>query len=449
MFISCNPATEEVLFEQAAQSVAQLNETIDRLKSAYLIWSQLEVTTRARRLAQLAECLLQDRQALATLISSEVGRRPPECWAEIDKSIELIRYYVQCSPPCLSPQAVNTQASFSQVAFEPLGLILGVMPWNYPIWQVLRFAIPALIAGNVCLIKPAPNVPQCTQRLLDYFAQCNLDIFALAWAAETEVEFLIEQAQAVAFTGSTTTGRIIARLAGHSLKKTVLELGGSNPFIVLADADVAAAAVDAAHSRFRDAGQSCNAAKRIILVPAIADEFIERFFNEAAALRYGPPNEATTTLAPLARADLRTLLHEQVIDALKSHADLLLGGQPAAGPGFFYPATVLDRVTSTCRVYHEEVFGPVASILRADSDEHAIYLANDTPFGLSAAIYSQNKEYALTLARQLAVGSVYINRHTSSDLHLPFGGVKSSGYGRELSSFGLYEFVNIKSYWVR
>lgn len=446
-FTSCNPATAEVVFTREAWSQAQLSETIESLKAARRPWSRLTIEARAARMMVLADRLMQERQALAELVSLEVGKRTAECLAEIDKSEKLIRYYASLAPSLLQPLMIPTHGSRSGVAFDPLGTVLAIMPWNYPIWQVLRFAVPALMAGNACLVKPAPVVPQSTQKLLDCVRAAGLDVLDIAWIDHDLVEEAIRLSEAVAFTGSTGTGRHIASLAGRHLKKTVLELGGSNPFIVLADADVEAAACEAVHSRFRDAGQSCNAAKRMIVVPEIADAFIAVFTREAARLRAGPPADPATTLAPLTRADLRAALHAQVEDAVAHGAQLLLGGALPEGPGFFYPATVLDHVNPACRVYHEEVFGPVASILRARDEADAIRLANDTPFGLGASIYSRDTARAWSLARDIEAGSVYINRHTSSDLRLPFGGVKASGYGRELSEFGLYEFVNVKTYW--
>jgi len=447
VFQSCNPATGEVVFSREPWARAELGACITRLKSAQKSWATLTVEQRASRMMMLADTLTQQRQTLADCVTLEVGKRTAECLAEIDKSVQLIRYYATLAPSLLQSMNIPTQASRSGVAFEPLGLVLAIMPWNYPIWQVLRFAVPALMAGNACLVKPAPVVPQSTQKLLDCVHASGLEVLDIAWIDHEQVEEAIQGADAVAFTGSTQTGRHIASLAGRHLKKTVLELGGSNPFIVLADADVAAAAREAVHSRFRDAGQSCNAAKRMIVVPAIAEEFIALMTREAAALRPGLPTDPATTLAPLTRADLRSALHAQVEDARAHGAHLLLGGTIPDGPGFYYPATMLDHVNPNCRVYHEEVFGPVASILRARDDQDAIRLANDTPFGLGAAIYSHDTEYAWELARQIEAGSVFVNRHTSSDLRLPFGGVKASGYGRELSEFGLYEYVNVKTYW--
>ncbi|PXX49562.1 NAD-dependent succinate-semialdehyde dehydrogenase [Aquitalea magnusonii] len=446
-FTSCNPATAEVVFTRPGWSQAQLDDSIQRLKSAQTHWAALSVSQRAERMLKLAVQLETHREQLAALVTLEVGKRTAECLAEIDKSAQLIRYYAELAPALLAPQSIATQASQSGVAFEPLGCVLAVMPWNFPIWQLLRFAVPALMAGNTCLVKPAPSVPQCTQLLLELVHAAGLDCLDIAWIDHELVEEAIRRSDAVAFTGSTHTGRLIASLAGKHLKKTVLELGGSNPFIVLADADVEAAAQDAVNSRYRDAGQSCNAAKRMIVVPEIAEQFVAAFVAAASALRPGDPRDPATTLSPLTRADLREALHAQVLDACHQGARLLLGGQLPAAPGFFYPATVLDHVHAGCRVYHEEVFGPVASILRARDEADAIRLANDTPFGLGASIYTADTTHGWELARQLEVGSVFLNRHTSSDLRLPFGGVKASGYGRELSEFGLYEFVNVKTYW--
>lgn len=446
-FTSCNPSSGEVCFTRSSWNMPALEQSLRQLRTAQRGWAAQGVEQRAAALLRLADLLSQQREALADLVTLEVGKRTPECLAEIDKSAQLIRYYAELAPELLQSLSIPTQASRSGVAFEPLGLVLAVMPWNYPVWQVLRFAIPALMSGNACLVKPAPSVPQCSQLLLDIVRHAGIHVLDMAWIETELVEEAIRQCDAVAFTGSTQTGRVIASLAGRHLKKTVLELGGSNPFIVLADADVQAAARDAANSRFRDAGQSCNAAKRMIVVPEIADAFVSAFCAEAAKLRAGDPRDPATTLSPLTRADLREALHAQVLDACHHGAELKLGGQMPHTPGFYYPATVLDHVNSNCRIYHEEVFGPVAGILRAADEADAIRLANDTPFGLGASIYSADNDRAWMLARQIEAGSVFVNRHTSSDLRLPFGGVKASGYGRELSEFGLYEFVNVKTYW--
>lgn len=446
-FISCDPSTGSVIFTRPVWPLEKLHAVCTSLAHARQTWQRLAPTERAAKLINFSEVLIRERLALASIISLEVGKRTAECLAEIDKSIALIRYYAERAPQLLKTLTVPTYATRSEIAFEPLGLLFAIMPWNYPVWQALRFAVPALMAGNACLIKPAPSVALSNQKLLESAQEAELDVLDIAWINHDQAEEAIRLADAVAFTGSSSTGKIVASLAGKHLKKTVLELGGSNPFIVLADANIKEAAHEAAYSRFRDAGQSCNAAKRMIVVPEIADDFAAALLEEASQLRPGPPHLPDTTLAPLARADLRANLHGQVLDAIANNARLCIGGEIPAGAGFFYPATVLDHVTPACRVYHEEVFGPVASIIRAQNEEDALRIANDTIYGLGATLYTANEAHAWELAQRIDAGSIFINRHTSSDLRLPFGGIKASGYGRELSEFGLYEFVNIKSYW--
>ena len=444
MFRSIHILNQTILFERPPQNWAAFLQELHDLRQQQAVFAALPVTARTAKLNAFADRLAAQRNRLAIMVSEEVGRCLRECEAELDKSVELIRYYARLAPELLAHKTIATQASLSQVRFEPLGVVLAVMPWNYPVWQVLRFAIPALCTGNACVVKPAPSVARVSAALFELID--DLPILP-AWLNNDDVLKAIEATDALAFTGSTHTGRKLAAHAGLHLKKTVLELGGSNALIVLPDADLAQAAKDACYSRFRDAGQSCNAAKRIIITDEIAEAFIPLLLAECARLKMGHPLDNTTTLAPLHRADLRQRLHEQVQDALANGAVALCGGVLPDGEGWFYPATVLDNVNPACRVYHEEVFGPVAVLLRARDAEHAIALANDNPFGLGASIYSQDEAAAWHYAEKLQTGAVFINRHTSSDLRLPFGGVKASGYGRELSEFGLYEFVNVKSYW--
>ena len=448
-FASVNPATGQAVANHPSWDLPTLQRQLTQLRETAHPWRRTPVSERARYLARLGEVLDQHRSELAALISQEVGKLLAEAEAEVEKSARLCHYYAELAPSLLAAKNIPTLASRSGVSFEALGVVFAVMPWNYPVWQALRFAVPALAAGNACWVKPAPSVPASSQRLAELVHEAGIAAFDMAWIEPDLVETAIAASDAVAFTGSTTTGRHIAALAGRHLKKSVLELGGSNPCIVLKDADIALAASEAAQSRFRDAGQSCNAAKRMIVVPEIADAFIEQFLAEAARRQTGNPADPRTTLAPLHRADLRDQLHAQKVDAVANGAQCLFGGERPDGEGFFYPATVLDHVNPNCRVYHEEVFGPMASILRATDEADAIRLANDTPFGLGAAIYSADIDRATALAAEIEAGSVFVNRHTSSDLRLPFGGVKASGYGRELSEFGLYEFVNVKTFWQR
>lgn len=444
MFCSKHAVTQEILFERPAEPYRAFSLRLADLRKKQIIFAAMPVTKRAAMLAEFGDRLEADRDNLARMICEEVGRCLRECVAELDKSVALIRYYSHLSPELLAHKTIATQASLSQVRFEPLGVVLAVMPWNYPVWQILRFAVSALCAGNACVVKPAPSVARVTEALFGLAGDLPL---VPAWLEHEDLEHAVADTDALAFTGSVETGRLLAEYAGRHVKKSVLELGGSNAFIVLADADLALAAKDACYSRFRDAGQSCNAAKRIIVEDCVADEFMRLFMAECACLKTGNPMLPETTLAPLHREDLRLRIHEQVQDAVAQGAKVLCGGEIPQGEGWFYPATVLVDVHPGCRVYREEVFGPVAVLLRAGSAGEAVRLANDNPFGLGASIYTANEEAAWKYAENLQTGAVYINRHTSSDLRLPFGGVKASGFGRELSEFGLYEFVNVKTYW--
>lgn len=443
-FYSRDVVSGAMLYERLPDKRADLPAQAQALRVQGQAWAAQDWAKRLEVLQQLAHTLAADKAILARMVSEEVGRCLRECEAELDKSVALIRYYATLAPQLLQPQIKATQASLSQVCFEPLGLVLAVMPWNYPIWQVIRFAIPALCAGNACWVKPAPSVARVSEALAERLPE-SLPL-EMVWLADEEVETALALSDALAFTGSAQTGRHLAALAGQHLKKSVMELGGSNAFIVLADADLVQAAADACHSRFRDAGQSCNAAKRLIVEEAVADEFIALFLNECRQLRAGNPQDADTTLAPLHRKDIQLNVHAQVLDAIEHGARLLLGGE-LDEHSTFYPATVLDHISPQARMYREEVFGPAIGIFRANSVAEAIALANDNPFGLGASIYSADNRRAWEYAAQIQAGSVFINRHTSSDLRMPFGGIKDSGFGRELSEFGLYEFVNVKSYW--
>ena len=445
MFISTHAYSAQVLGQRESEALPKFLLDMQHLRHLQAAWADSKITHRTAQLLALAERIETNKPELAEAVCMEVGRCLRECEAEIDKTVDLIRYYAKLAPELLDSKTITTQASLSQVRFEPLGVVLAVMPWNYPVWQIMRFAVPALCAGNACLVKPAPSVAQVTAKLMALVDEA-MPLHA-SYIEHDLIETAIENADAMAFTGSTDTGRYLASLAGKHIKKCVLELGGSNAFIVLDDADVEQAAHDVVYSRFRDAGQSCNAAKRLIVTPKIADAVVARVVALSEQLVMGDPMRPETTLAPLHTQVLQQKAHAQVQDALAHGADALCGGVLPEGQGYFYPATVLDHVNPACRVYSEEVFAPILSVLRAADEADAIRLANDTCFGLGAAVYSQNTEHAWALAQDLQAGSVFINRHTSSDLRLPFGGIKQSGFGRELSEFGLYEFVNVKSYW--
>ncbi|MFH4416211.1 MAG: aldehyde dehydrogenase family protein [Neisseriaceae bacterium] len=445
-YLSKNIYTQEILWEKSCLLPRERENILEGLKERHHRWLSYDLSERMLLIKSIGQILDRQRDYIAGMICEEVGRCFRECIAEIEKTIHLIDYYTQIAPQMLKPKFIQTEAQMSQVCYEPLGVILAVMPWNYPIWQVLRFAVPALCGGNACLVKPAPSVG----RLTEYFFSQLPSVLPLdcIFLADTDVEWAIQQTQGLAFTGSVEVGKKLASMAGRHLKKSVLELGGSNAFIVLEDADLRAAARDACYSRFRDSGQSCNAAKRIIVERKVAKELEKYLLNEIINLRWGDPRLPETHMGPLHLAGAAQQMQEYVNDALKRGARCVFGGSrlPQA---IFYPPTLLTQVARGSRVLTEEVFGPVLPVVVVDSKSEAIKVANETEFGLGATIYSKDIQSALQAAKQLEVGSVYINRHTSSELKMPFGGVKKSGYGRELSEFGLLEWMNIKSYWQR
>jgi succinate-semialdehyde dehydrogenase / glutarate-semialdehyde dehydrogenase len=338
------------------------------------------------------------------------------------------------------------------VRFDPLGAVLAVMPWNFPFWQVFRFAAPALMAGNGAVLKHASNVPRCALAIEEVFREAGFPagLFATVLVSSAKVVKLIADPRivAVTLTGSEQAGSIVAAQAGRELKKTVLELGGSDPFIVLGDADLARAARVAADARLINSGQSCIAAKRFIVVEPIADQFLERFKVELGSRRMGDPLARETQVGPQARADLRDSLHQQVTESIKRGAQRLLGGEIPAGPGAFYPPTLLTAVDKGMPAFDEETFGPVAAVIRAKDQADAVRLANDSPFGLGASLWTQDRVRAENVAAELEAGTVFVNGQVKSDPRLPFGGIKRSGYGRELAEYGIREFVNIKSVWI-
>jgi succinate-semialdehyde dehydrogenase/glutarate-semialdehyde dehydrogenase len=382
----------------------------------------------------------------------EMGKPIVQGEAEVDKCALTCDYYAEHAEAFLAPQPRQTDATKSYVRFDPLGPVLAVMPWNFPFWQVFRFAAPALMAGNAAILKHASNVPRCALQIEAVFREAGFPrgLFATVLVGSAAVAGLIADPRivAVTLTGSEHAGRQVAERAGRELKKTVLELGGSDPFIVLADADVAAAARTAADARLVNSGQSCIAAKRFIVVEPVADAFTARFADELRARRLGDPLARDTQVGPQARVDLRDDLHRQVEESVKRGARLVLGGEVPAGRGAFYPPTLLSAVDKGMPAFDEETFGPVAAVIRAKDEADAIRLANDSDFGLGAALWTQDGTRAEQLAARIEAGAVFVNGLVKSDPRLPFGGVKRSGYGRELSEYGIREFVNIKSVWI-
>ncbi|MCP8688456.1 NAD-dependent succinate-semialdehyde dehydrogenase [Marinobacterium sedimentorum] len=452
MFESRNPATAELIEVFDLLSGAQLETRLGKAQAASLAWRATDNDQRGALLCRIAAVLRAQRESLARTISLEMGKLLPEALAEVDKCAQCCEHYAEHAAAMLQDELIPTHARRSLVSFEPLGTILAVMPWNFPLWQVFRFLAPTLMAGNTALLKHAPNVSRCALLVEDIVREAGAPegLFStlLISVEQTAAVIADDRVQGVAFTGSEATGRKIAAMAGQSLKKVVLELGGSDPFIVLEDADLERAVEFAMKLRFGNAGQICIAAKRFILTPRIADEFVERLLARVAQLQTGDPLQAGTTLAPMAREDLRSGLQRQVDAALAGGARLLAGGAVQDGPGWFYQPSVLDNVKPGNMAFDEELFGPVASIVRAADAEDAIRLANATRFGLGASIWTADNERGEAIARRLEAGACFVNAPVASDVRMPFGGTKASGLGRELASYGIREFCNIKSLWI-
>lgn len=448
---SVNPATELTISSIEAHTHDEVDACIERAASAQKLWKRSSIASRQEALLQLARLLRKDIEACAILMTQEMGKPISESKAEVEKCAVTCEYYAKDAERLLADDVLPSNASDSRVVLDPLGVVLAVMPWNYPLWQVVRAAAPALLAGNGLVLKHAGNVSLCAQKLGDLMAHCGLPagLFGVALVPSNRVAAMIEHPgiHAVTFTGSTPVGRTIAAQAGHALKKQVLELGGSDPFIVLADADIEAAAKAALKARFSNTGQSCISAKRFIVEAAVADAFSDRLQNLIAGLSSGDPMQATTQQGPMARDSLRHELHAQVEQTIKQGAQLLVGGNMPTGTGFYYPATLLDHVEPGMVAAKEETFGPAAAIIRVKDAEEAIGVANGTEFGLGAALWSGNADLARRLSRDIEAGAVFVNGIVASDARLPFGGIKQSGYGRELGVYGLREFSNIKTVW--
>jgi succinate-semialdehyde dehydrogenase/glutarate-semialdehyde dehydrogenase len=449
---SVNPVTGEVLETFDETSRQDVERIVAAAHAAFLEWRDVRYVARAKPMRQAAGVLRTRKPEYARLMTLEMGKPIVQAEAEIDKCAWACEYYADHAEALLAEQPRQTDASRSYVRFDPLGPVLAVMPWNFPFWQVFRFAAPALMAGNAAILKHASNVPRCALVIEEIFRAAGFPpgLFATVLIGSSAVAPLIADRRiaAVTLTGSDRAGSQVAEQAGRELKKTVLELGGSDPFIVLADADLAAAASTAADARLVNSGQSCIAAKRFIVVEAVADRFLERFVQELRSRRVGDPLARETQVGPQARVDLRDALHRQVEESVKRGAKLLLGGEIPPGKGAFYPATLLTAVDRGMPVFDEETFGPVAAVIRANDEADAVRLANDSPFGLGASVWTTDRVRAERMAAQIEAGSVFVNGLVKSDPRLPFGGIKRSGYGRELSEYGIREFVNIKSVWI-
>ncbi|MBI1226687.1 MAG: aldehyde dehydrogenase family protein [Bacteroidetes bacterium] len=449
-----NPATGEILHSFKHLTKTELTAKLEQAQLAQSGWQTNHISYRAGCMLQAAVELRERQQEWAELMTQEMGKPFKDAQAEVEKCAWACEYYAKNTANFLADETVITDASKSYVSFQPLGLVLAVMPWNYPFWQVFRFAAPALMAGNGGLLKHASNVPGCAAAIEEIFEKSGFPtgLFTNLQIPSGMVESVIRNplVKAVTLTGSEPAGRSVAATAGDCLKKTVLELGGSDPYLVLADADLENAAEVCKTSRLLNAGQSCISAKRIIVVGEVYDAFMKIFHQKMAALKVGDPMEDATDIGPMARKDLRDELHEQVLRSIEAGAECLLGGKIPKGQGAYYPPTILTNVKKGMPAYSEELFGPVAAVIRAEDEDEAIHIANDTSFGLGGAVFTKNAERGEMIAKEkLNAGSCFVNGLVKSDPRLPFGGINHSGYGRELSHFGIREFVNIKTVWVR
>jgi succinate-semialdehyde dehydrogenase/glutarate-semialdehyde dehydrogenase len=448
-----NPATGELLKTFEALTDAQIENSLSLAQQAFEQYRHLPYEQKANWMQNAANILETDAEKFAKLMTLEMGKPLTSAITEAKKSASVCRYYAENAAQFLAPVPAETDASQSYVRYEPMGIILAVMPWNFPFWQVLRFAAPALMAGNVGLLKHASNVPQCALAIAEIFTQAGFPegVFQTLLIGSDKVAQVIadDRVKAGTLTGSEPAGMSFASLAGKHIKKTVLELGGSDPFIVLESADLEAAVESAVTARMLNNGQSCIAAKRFILAEAIADQFEQRLVEKFQALKIGDPMAADTDVGPLATPDILQDIDNQVKASVAKGAKVLIGGQPLAQPGNFYPPTILSDIPPGTPPYEEEFFGPVALMFRVSTLDEAIKLANSTVFGLGASAWTTDEAERDRLISELDAGAVFINGLVKSDPRLPFGGIKRSGYGRELSIQGIHEFVNIKTVWIQ
>ncbi len=444
-----NPANGETLRRFPALEPDEIGRRLQGAREAFRAWRRRPLRERTQVLARAADLLEAEKARYGSLMTLEMGKLQTAAVEEAEKCARGCRHYAENAERYLAEEETTDPGGVRErVLYQPLGPILAVMPWNFPFWQVIRFAAPALVGGNVGLLKHAANVPQCALALEELFLRAGAPegVFQTLLVGSDAVASIVADPRvaAVTVTGSEAAGRAVATAAASHLKKSVLELGGSDPFLVLADADLDRAVTTAVQGRMLNNGQSCIAAKRFIIAEPLYDTFRARFVDRVRALRVGDPADPTTELGPLATAAIRDGLHEQVRRSVEAGARLLVGGQPLAGPGFFYPATVLEDVPAGAPAAADELFGPVAALFRARDLDQAIEIANDTPFGLGASVFTADGEQAERCVREIESGGVFINGLTASDARFPFGGIKRSGYGRELGVFGLREFLNIK-----
>ena len=449
-----NPATGEIVKEYGEMPPEQVKIAIEHSHQAFLNWRKTSFTERARQMREVAHILRDRAEDYARLMATEMGKPIKGGMAEVDKCAWVCDYYADNAERFLRSETVDTEASKSFITFQPVGVLLAVMPWNFPFWQVFRGATPALMAGNAVLLKHSSNVPGCALALEEIFREAGFPggVFNNLLVGSQQGDAIIENplVKAVTLTGSVEAGRAVAKKAGEMLKKAVLELGGSDAYVILRDADIEAAAAECVASRLSNSGQSCIAAKRFIIVESQRALFEALVVGQMEAAKMGDPLEEDTIVGPLARHDLRDYLHQQVLESMQKGARCLLGGEIPAGEGAFYPPTVLTDVKKGMSAYDEELFGPVAAIVPVKDEGEAIRVANDSRFGLGAVIFTKDIAKGERIAaNEFEAGSCFVNTLVKSDPRLPFGGIKESGYGRELSHYGIKEFVNIKTVFVK
>lgn len=454
MIHSINPANNEIIKTYQEISEEDLKVTLNKMQSAFLNWREKSFSFRSELMRNAGEVLRKNKEEYSRLMTLEMGKPISQSRAEIDKCAWVCDYYADNAEKFLSDEIIKTDASKSFVTYQPLGVILAVMPWNFPFWQVFRFAAPTLMAGNVGILKHASNVSGCSVAIEEVFREAGFPefVFKSVILSSSRVKDLIENPiiQAVSLTGSVPAGRSVASVAGFNIKKTVLELGGSDPYVILEDADLNEAVQSCVNSRLINGGQSCIAAKRFIVVKKVYDRFTEMYVDFMQQKKMGNPFDESNDLGPQASIKLRDELHEQVLRSISSGAKLLLGGFIPDSGGAYYPPTVLADVKPGMPAFDEELFGPVAAIIKAEDEDDAIQLANLSVFGLGAAVFTKDVQRGEKIAKEkLNAGNCFVNLFVRSDPRLPFGGIKESGYGRELSVFGIREFVNIKSVVVK
>lgn len=450
---SINPLTNQVIKEYKEHTDQQIQDALGKADNTYQQWRKTSFEERARLMHQAAEVLRENKEKYGQIMTDEMGKTKQEAIAEAEKCALACDYYAEHAASFLADEPLKVDKGEAYIAYDPIGTILAIMPWNFPFWQVIRFAAPNLMAGNVGILKHASNVPQCALALEEVFQKAGFPdgAFQSLLISSKKVDSILEDSRvkAATLTGSEGAGSKVAQKAGEELKKTVLELGGSDPFIVLADADVEQAAEVAVKSRMINCGQSCIAAKRFIVLKDVADQFTELFIKKISALKQGDPNQEGVDYGPMAREDLAEGLLKQVKESVKKGAEVLLGGDRPDKKGAFFNATVLTNIKPGSPAYEEEMFGPVASIFTVSDEDEAIRMANDSPYGLGGSVWTTNIDKGKEFVRHVESGAVYINNMMASHPAVPFGGVKLSGYGRELSYLGIREFVNQKTVWVQ